>query len=67
MKMIPDESKDVKWPLTFAWNLLFQTISFPGLSEREVAQFLFGLRRLNKIAEVQMWSTMGNFYISNTM
>ncbi|XP_041819241.1 hydroxyproline dehydrogenase [Chelmon rostratus] len=31
-----------------------ETISFPGLSEREVAQFLFGLRRLNKIAEASV-------------
>ena len=34
--------------------LTFQAISFPGLDESEVAHFLCGLQRLNKIAEVQM-------------
>lgn len=31
-----------------------ESISFPGLNEREVTQFLFGLRRLNKIAEASV-------------
>ncbi|XP_076616583.1 hydroxyproline dehydrogenase [Chaetodon auriga] len=31
-----------------------ETISFPGLNQSEVAQFLFGLRRLNKIAEASV-------------
>lgn len=35
--------------------LTFQAISFPGLDESEVAHFLCGLQRLNKIAEVQTW------------
>lgn len=46
---------DVKLPLTFAWNCLFQPINFPGLDENEAAHFLCGLQRLNRIAEVQTW------------
>lgn len=49
------------WPERFAasnavnlrWSRLFQPVAFSGLDEGEAAHFLCGLRRLNKIAEVQ--------------
>lgn len=46
---------------------LFQPINFPGLDESEVAHFLCSLQRLNKIAEVQMWRTMGNTYCTGQL